>query len=72
MITSYVALPGDSLPLSEGSQRRMLSLADKIIHLGADLPDLTALDMSTYPELIEWVFGHTGHDAPESHGFRFR
>jgi hypothetical protein len=50
----------------------MLSLADKIIHLGADLPDLTALDMSTYPELIEWVFGHTGHDAPESHGFRFR
>ena len=71
-IISYGALPGDSLLLSGEPKRRMLPLAEKIIHLGAKPPDLTAFEMPVYPEMMEWVFRRTGHDASEFHGFRFR
>jgi len=47
-------------------------LADRIIDLGGNPPDLTAFEMPIYPGLMEWVFPRTGHVASEFHGFRFR
>ena len=71
-ITSFGALPGDSLRVCDGPKRRVLRLAEDIIELGAFPPDLTAFEMGAYPEMMEWVFKRIGHDASEFRGFRFR
>ncbi len=72
VVISYGAMAGDPLGVSDGYKRRMLPLADKIIDLGANPPDLTTLEMPAYPQMMEWVFRRIGHDAAEFRGFRFR
>ena len=71
-IISYAAMAGDPLGVSDGPNRRMLPLADRLIDLGANPPDLTTLEMPAYPQMMEWVFRRIGHDASEFRGFRFR
>jgi hypothetical protein len=71
-IISFGALPGDSLRISDGPKRRMLPLVEGIIDLGANPPDLTAYEMPTYSQMMEWIFKRISRDASEFRGFRFR
>lgn len=68
----YSEMPGGPKYPHEGRDVGRMPMPEDVVNLGAQPPNLTAIEIPRYTELMDRVLSRLGHSLQDFHGFRHR